>query len=169
VEKMNMRKAPSMAIVTLAMGLLLWNIPAVASDNLGSVLRESGWDRMIGTWVDAETQGKKHKSTTAWRLQDHVLESTNEDLRGGKKEVFLMGYNPKKGEPFHVSADNRGGSTWGKWTLHKDEAVLDLGYVTSGKQEGLLQLRYRLIDDDTMTVTVVLPEPIVIKMIRVKE
>ena len=35
--------------VMLAAVLTLGSTPAFASDNLGNVLRESGWDRIIGT------------------------------------------------------------------------------------------------------------------------
>jgi len=164
-----MRSTMTMAMVVLATVLLIGNAPVSAEDNLGTILRESGWDRMIGTWVDAQTNGKMHKSVTAWRFKDHVLESLNEDLKQGKKELSLMIYSPKRAEVFHTSGDDKGGSTIGKWTFTKDEAILDLGFVTPEKQEGLLQLRYKFIDDDTMAVTIVLPEPIEIKMIRVEE
>jgi len=164
-----MRNMISMTIAVLAAALLVGSTPVSAAENLESMLRESGWDRMIGTWVDAKTGGKMHKSVTSWRFKDQVLESSSEDLLQGKKEVSLMIYNPKKDEVYHVSADDKGGSSSGKWTFTKDEAILDLGFVTPDKEEGLLQLRYKFIDDDTMTVTVVLPEPVVIKMIRVKE
>jgi len=152
--------------VLLAM-LTLGSIPAVAANNLGNVLRESGWDRIIGTWVDAETKGAKNKITYAWRFKNQVIEATSQERH--KKNLSLMGHNPRRGEVFHVSVDDQGGSSIGKWTFKKDEATLGLGFVTGTGEEGVLQIRYKLADDDTMIVTVDLPEPIVIKMIRVKE
>lgn len=155
--------------VVLSVLMLIVGISPAADDNLGATLRKSGWDRMIGTWVDAETKGEKYKSRCFWRFKDRVIESLNEEPQNNRKEISLMGYNPKRDEVFHVSADNKGGSTIGKWTFNKDEAILDLGFVTPGKEEGLLQIRYKLVDDDTMIATVVLPKPIVIKMVRVKK
>ncbi len=164
-----MAKTTRMTIALLAILLTTGSTSVMAAENLGSILRENEWDRMIGTWVDAETNGKKLKSVTTWRFKDHVVETFNHDFQQGKNETSLMIYSPKKDEVFIVSADDQGGSASGKWTFSKDEAVLELGYVTPEKQEGLLQLRYKLIDNDTMIATVVLPEPIVIKMIRLKK
>ena len=164
-----MRNIMSMTIAVLATAFLIGSTPVNAAENLGSIIRENRWDRMVGTWVDAETNGKKLKSVTTWRFKDHVVKTVNHDFQQGKNETSLMIYSPKKGEVFIVSADDKGGSASGQWTFNKDEAVLNLGFVTPEKQEGLLQLRYKFIDDDTMIATVVLPKPIVIKMIRLKE
>lgn len=164
----NMRNRALMVILILVAGLLVGGTVAVAAENLGSILRKSGWDRMIGTWVDAQTKGQMYRSVTFWRFKDQVLESLNEDFQEEKQEISLMIYNPKKGEVYQVSADDHGGSTSGRWTFSADEAILDLGFVTPDKQEGLLQFHYRFIDDDTMMLTIVLPKPIEIKMIRVE-
>lgn len=154
------------AVLTVV--LALGSIPAVAADNLGNVLHEFGWDRIIGTWVDAETKGERSKVTHAWRFKDKVIETTIEEPQKTKKWVSLMGRNPKTGDVFHISVDNKGGSSIGRWTFNKDEAILDIGFVTAEKQEGLLRFRYKFIDDNTMRVSVVLPEPIIFKMVRVK-
>ena len=163
-----MMKMTGMTIAVLAAVLTIGSASAMAAEDLGSIIRENGWARMVGTWVDAETNGKKLKSVTTWRFKDHVVETVTHDFLQGKDETSLMIYSPKTGEVFIVSADDKGGSASGRWTFNKDEAVLDLGFVTPEKQEGLLQFRYKFADDDTMIATVVLPEPIVIKMIRVK-
>ena len=147
--------------------LALGSFPAVAADNLGNVLRESGWDRILGTWVDAETQGAKSKITYAWRFKNQVVEATSQE--GHKESVALMGHNPNKGEVFHVSVDDGGGSSIGRWTFEKDEATLGLLFVTGTGEEGALQIRQKLEDADTMIVTVDLPEPIVLKMIRAEQ
>ena len=157
------------SIATLAAVLVFGGITTASAEDLHTVLRKSGWDRMVGTWVDAETKGKKYKSTTTWRFKDHVIETTGKNLLEGKTDLSIMGYSPKKAQVFHVSADDKGGSSIGQWTFGEQEAILNLGFVTPEKQEGLLQLRYKFLDDDTMVVTVVLPDPLEIKMIRVKE
>ena len=151
----------------LAAVLTPGSIPAFASDNLGNVLRKSGWDRIIGTWVDAETQGAKIRFTYSWRFKNQVIEATSQE--GHKKSFSLMGHNPKKGEVFHVSVDDQGGSSIGKWTFEENEATLGLLFVTGTGDEGVLQIRLKFEDDDTMILIVDLPEPIVIKMNRVKK
>ena len=138
---------------------------AFASDNLGNVLRETGWDRIIGTWVDAETRGAKSQTTYSWRFKNQVIETTSKE--GRKNTVSLMGRNPNKGEVFHVSADDQGGNFIGRWTFEKDKATLGLLFVTGTGDEGGLKIQMRLEDADTMFVTIDLPDPIVLKRIRV--
>ena len=68
-----------------------------------------------------------------------------------------------------MSADGKGGIWVGRWTVSEDGAILNLGFVTPGNPGGELEIRRRFMDDDTMRVIVVLPGPIVIKMIRLDE
>ena len=150
----------------LASVLTLGSTPAFASDNLGNVLRESGWNRIIGTWVDAKTRGDKIRATYSWRFKNQVIETTSQE--GRKNSFSLMGHNPNKGEVFHVSVDDQGGSSIGRWTFQEDEATLGLLFITGTGDEGALKIRLRFEDDNTMIVIVDLPEPIVIRMIRVK-
>ena len=134
---------------------------------LGEVLRESKWDRLIGTWVDAETKGDALKSTFAWKFKDHLVQITTWD---SEKESFsLMGRNPKSGAIFHMSAGSTGDSSIGKWELTKSEAILGLLFVTGKGEEGALRIRHQLQGDDMMLVIIDLPEPITIKMIRIKK
>ena len=150
--------------------LTVGGIACAAAENLGDVLRESGWDRIIGTWVDAKTKGAKNKTTYAWRFKDRVIEITNWDNWDGEKEsVSLIGLNPRTGDVFNVSADSQGASSLGRWTIGKEgEAILDLMFVSGEGQEGLLRIRQAFKDNDTLIVTIDLPEPIVFEMVRVK-
>ena len=145
----------------------LASIPAQAIDNLGNVLSKSGWDRIIGTWVDAGTRGTRNRITYTWRFTNQVIEATSRE--GNRNTVSLIGHNPKSGDVFLVSADDRCGSSIGKWTFENGEASLGLLFITGSGEEGALQIRHILEDNDTMIVTVDLPEPIKFKMIRVKQ
>jgi hypothetical protein len=90
-------------------------------------------------------------------------------LQEGRKNGFsLMGHNPNKGEVFHVSVDDQGARSIGRWTFEEGEAILGLLFITGTGDEGALKIRLRFEDDDTMIVIVDLPKPIVTKMIRVK-
>ena len=151
--------------------LTIGGIACAAAENLGDVLRESGWDRIIGTWVDAETKGARNKTTYAWRFKDRVIEIVSWDSWNGEKEsVSLIGYNPKTGDVFNLSADSQGASSLGRWTLGKEgEAILDLMFVSGEGQEGFLRIRQAFKDNDTLIVTIDLPEPIVFEMVRVKK
>ena len=161
-----MKTGMSVYCALLITAVVFISVPAVAADNLGEILRESGCERLIGTWVDADTKGDRNKVSYSWRFNDKVIEIVLQEKDGAS--VSLMAYNPKTAEVFHVSADNQGGSSTGKWTFADGVAILELLFVTGDKQEGSLRIQNKFEDDDTMAVTIDLPEPIVFKMIRVK-
>tara|TARA_B110000967_G_scaffold126502_1_gene129320 strand:+ start:85 stop:597 length:513 start_codon:yes stop_codon:yes gene_type:complete len=158
------------SLISIGTILIFLNLSsAIAADNLGSTIRQFGWERIIGTWGDAETKGKIYKSTTKWKFKDHLIETLNQNFHENKKEFSLMGYNPKKKEAFHISSDNKGGSSIGNWTFNKNEAFLNLLFITGEKQEGALKIKYTLVDNNTMEATILLPEPIMIKMVRIEK
>jgi hypothetical protein len=145
--------------------------PAVAgpkSRTLGDTLRQSKWDRLIGTWIDADTNGAGLKSTYSWKIKDRVIESTSKEANN--ESVALMAINAESGEIFHAGADRNGTSFLGKWNLPKDgDAVLEVAFTTVTGDKGSIKLRYHLTNDDTLELTIDLPQPITIKMIRFNE
>ena len=153
--------------VLIAVVLTLGSAPSADAENLGDILRESGWDRIIGTWVDAETKGNRFKATYAWKFKNTVVEITSKN--GEKETVAIMGRHAKTGDVYNLAADNEGGSSIGKWGLEEGDAVLELRYVTGQGKEGGVKLRHHLEDDDTLIVTIELPQPIKIKMLRAKK
>lgn len=135
------------------------------SKSLGEILRKSNWHRLIGTWVDADSQGAGIKTTYAWKLQDRLLEVTN--VEANKRSVALMAVNAKTGDVFQTGADDQGSSFLGRWRFEETgAAVLEVGYTGGDGNEGTVTVRNRLQDDDTLIMTVELPQPITIKMIR---
>ena len=159
-------KMTSFCVVFAAM-LTLAAASSSAGEKLGDILRESGWDRIIGTWVDADTKGDKLKATYAWRFKDTVVEITTK--AGERETVALMGLNAKTGEVYSMGADNQGGGSLGKWELEDGDAILEVGFVTGEGAEGGLKIRHHLEDDDTLVVTIEAPEPITFKLIRAKK
>lgn len=143
------------------------SLPA-AGEDMASVLRESGWDSVIGTWVDSETKGQKRQLKFEWLYKDKAIKITNHD--GDQKGTALMAYHPNTGEVTHASVDNQGGGSMGKWSIIDGDAVLDMVFVSGSGDEGGLQVRHRLSEDkDSLTVTVVLPEPLVFVLERKRE
>ncbi len=145
--------------------------PAVADpkrQTLGEILRQSKWDRLIGNWVDAESKGAALKSTYAWKIKDRVIESTSKEANN--ESVALMAVNAESGEVFHTGADRNGTLFTGKWELSKDgDAVLEAAFTSGTGDKGSIKIRYHLANDDTLVLTVELPQPITIKMIRFNE
>lgn len=136
-------------------------------DHLGEILQQSQWDRLIGTWVDEDTQGAALKTTYAWKIKDRVIEVTNKESQ--KESVGLMAVNRKSGDVFQVGGDSTGTTYLGQWEFEPGEdATLGVRYTSGEGEEGSLSLRYHLEDDNTLLLTVELPQPIQIRMVRAK-
>ncbi len=148
-----------------AIGLLASQASAI--EDLNDVLRDTKWNRIIGTWVDEGTKGAGLKLEYVWKIKNHVIEQTRTE--GTKKEVSLIGLNAKTGKIFQVGADSSGGSYLSEWTTKTNgDAIIGIGFTSPDGQNGALSIRQRLEGNDAMVITVELPEPIVIKMVRDK-
>ncbi|MFN9719493.1 MAG: hypothetical protein ACK58L_12400 [Planctomycetota bacterium] len=133
--------------------------------SLGRVLRHSKWDRLVGTWVDEATNGAGLTSTWSWKIRDRVLESVSREP--DKQSVALIGLRPDNGEIFHHGADAVGSSFDGTWTFPAEgDAVLKVSFFGSNGDKGTINIRYQLVDDDHLTITLELPQPIVVKLRR---
>ena len=135
---------------------------------LADALKRSGWDRMIGTWIDEGSKGEGLKLSFEWKIKGRVLEAKSIDP--GRTSVSLISVNAANGDTFQVGADSTGSSHLGTWSFKKnDEAVLSLGYTDGDGTQGQITLRYELIDDDTLDFTLALPQPIHIRLTRESE
>ena len=140
---------------------------AIAADTLKDKLRDSGWDGIVGTWVDAETGGSTAKISYAWKIEDRVIEVTGK--MGEKQSVALMGVNGKTGEVFHMGADGEGTSSIGKWEISEGgDAVLGILYTTADGQEGAMSIRFHKEGKDAVTMTIELPQPVHMRLVREK-
>ena len=118
--------------------------------------------------MDADSKGAGLKTTYAWKLKDRVLEVTSKEPQ--KESVSLMSVNAKSGDVFQVGGDDQGTSFLGGWRFEeKGDAVLAITYTSGDGQEGTLSIRYHLEDNDMLIMTVELPQPITVRMIRAAE
>ncbi|MEM1071096.1 MAG: hypothetical protein AAGI63_19475 [Planctomycetota bacterium] len=136
--------------------------------NLADVLHLSGWDRLIGSWADEGSKGKGLTLSFKWKIKDRVIEATSIDPR--RTSVSLISVNAGSGDTLQVGADNTGSTHRGRWAFNKDDAaVLKLSYTDGEGIEGQITLRYKLIDDNTLELTLALPQPIHIRLVRTPE
>ncbi len=135
---------------------------------LADVLKRSGWDRLIGTWVDEASQGEGLKLSFQWKIKERVIEA--ESIDPSRTSVSLISLNAANGDTFQVGADSTGSSNLGTWTFKKDDAaVLNLGYTDGDGNKGQITLRYQLTDDDTLDFTLATARPIQVRLIRAAE
>jgi YVTN family beta-propeller protein len=135
---------------------------------LADALERSGWARLIGTWVDEGSKGEGLKLSFRWKIKDRVIEA--ESINPGRTSVSLISVNASNGDIFQVGADSTGSSHLGTWSFKKDDAaVLDLNFTGGDGTQGQVTLRYKLVDDDKLDLTIALPEPIQVRLVRASE
>lgn len=138
---------------------------AILRRKLSVILHESKWERLIGTWVDADSKGAAFKITYAWKIKDRVLEVTTREPQN--ESVALMAVNPTTGEVFHTGADRNGTMSTGKWELPPDgDAVLEVRSSGPEVLQGAFKVRHHLTDNDTLTLTVDSPRRVTIRLVR---
>ncbi len=137
-----------------------------AGEKLSTIVAETGWERLIGTWVDPETKGENNKTTFAWKYEGAVIESTSVTKIPNKVTTTLFGRNQKTGAVFVMSADSAGGTSSGEVVFTKGLATFKIGYVSETADVGNLEIRYTLVDKDTLEVTFVMGQPVTIKLVR---
>jgi len=137
-------------------------------ESLAGILKAAGWEGIVGTWVDKATKGTIAKTTYRWSLPGRVMEVRNEG--GETPSVALIGVNPTNGDVFHVGGDSKGSSFLGTWNIDDGGiATLSLQIAGADGNEFRLQVRHELLDADTMRITIQLPQPISIELVRVKD
>lgn len=129
----------------------MWSSAAMA-ENLGDILRKSGWNTIIGTWVDADTGGSNIRVRYAWKYRSHAIQVTSK--MGDLQSTSLIGLNAGTGEVFMAGVNSRGGASLGKWIEEDGDAVLEAGYVSETGEKGSMRLRHHLEDDNTLIVTI---------------
>lgn len=135
---------------------------------LSDVMREAGVDRLIGTWVDAGSKGAGLKQTFQWKLKDRVIEHTSHDPNN--ESLALIVLNPESGEVQHIGGDRDGATFKGAWDVTpQGDALLKVSFVNAKLEKGMVTIRYHFETDDALTLTVELPDPIQVRMVRARD
>jgi|694.fasta_scaffold01915_15 YVTN family beta-propeller protein len=136
--------------------------------SLRVLMEQSGLLRLMGKWIDRERKGEGLTLEYRWKLKDQLIEHTSVDPNN--QSVALIGIDSEKELVYHRGSDRSGTSFDGQWELPGDgDVMLRLrGSNTKGEPFDL-RLRYHFDSQDEMTLTVELPQPIVIHLVRVRE
>ncbi len=136
-------------------------------ETLGEILKRTEWEALLGDWVDEGSNGKGLKFSVQWRLKNRVLES--QSVSPDQESLSMIGVNAADGKVFQVGADDQGGSHLGSWEFRKQgPAILTMGYTSGDGNQGELTLRYQLVEQDRLVLTIQLPNPITVRLKRVK-
>ncbi len=135
---------------------------------LSEALERTDWNRLVGKWVDEGSKGEGLKMSVAWKIKDRVLES--ESIDPGRTSISLISLNAQNRNVVQAGADSTGSSHLGAWKFHKDgNAVLNLGYTDGNGTQGEITIRYKLVDDNTLDISLELPQPIRVRLVRVRQ
>ena len=135
---------------------------------MAEVLAATKWAGVLGTWVDKATGGRIVKTTYAWKVPERVIEVTNSG--GDNPSTSIMAVNAADGTVFQVGGDSRGATFAGGWTVGDDGAATVRLSITGGDGNRFnLDIRHELTGPDTMRLSIQLPEPIVIELVRAVE
>ena len=146
-----------------AIGLTATSASAV--EDLNDVLKATKWSGLIGTWVDEASQGQGLTIHAAWKIKNHVVEFTQKEPQ--KETVSLICLQSKTGKIVQMGAASDGSSFLAEWTTKSTgEAVVGVGFMAPDGSEGVLKIRQKLVGNDKMVITIELPQPITINMVR---
>ena len=153
-------------LAAVAALLLTIAIPAPAGE-LGDMLKESGWNRILGTWVDQDSNGAGIKITYSWKFEGTLIEMNG--TFGERTSTALIGFNAKTKEISHAGADDKGGTSRGKWVTKDDDVTLELASITEEGEERTMNVRHHFKDDDTLIITIERDEPVTLTLVRLKK
>ena len=129
-------------------------------ETLGELLKETGFDRLLGDWVDVGTGGRGYRTRFSWKIDGRVLEQVSDER--GERAVGLLSLRGGTREVAAFTADAAGLQTLGTLTFEggkseENEAVHRIGLRDGDGNEGGLVVRYQFETDDRLTFRLSVP------------
>lgn len=139
--------ATTLSIAALSISFTTSNLQA---DTLGDVMKSEGIDKMLGTWVDADTNGEKFRITYKWKIKGHAVELIlkTEDSTSSALIVYDQGSETV----LHMGVNSKGELGRGTWSAQEGVAILDLTQNTSDGQEVELKISHKVVDKKSLTL-----------------
>ena len=121
-------------------------------NNLGNIVRNGGWEGLLGTWVDTGTLGE-FRVTLDWKIEDQMLELTNVDQAG--PTIAVIRINPKTGAIDHSATNHSGTTISGHWNFDSDQGPIMTGtFATAEGVEGNMSMQFMPQNADSMILAV---------------
>ena len=95
---------------------------------LGELIQRSGWEDLIGDWVDVGTRGEFRLSLT-WKIKNQLLELVTMDQNG--PAVALIRIEQGTGRIVHSGSNHSGVSNTGQWDFAAEEGPKMTGSFVS--------------------------------------
>jgi hypothetical protein len=152
---MNKLRTKSLRVTTLALLLAALSVtlspPAFGAGRLGTLISESGFDWMAGTWVATPSQGPRIEVTYKWAIENHVVSVEYKASNGFAYSGFIL-YKSTEYKIVHVGADNQGGVWECNWDSDGRRAIMNFTNTTVDGRIRRGSAASSRIDADTMKV-----------------
>jgi hypothetical protein len=79
---------------------------------LGEIVKNNGWESLLGDWVDASTRGEFQVSLS-WKIKNRLLEMSFTEQAGAT--IASINIDPSSGEIVHSGINPLGASITGTW------------------------------------------------------
>ena len=137
-------------ILSIAAFSISFTTSNLQADTLGDVMKSEGIDKMLGTWVDADTNGEKFRITYKWKIKGHAVELIlkTEDSTSSALIVYDQGSETV----LHMGVNSKGELGRGTWSAQEGVAILDLTQNTSDGQEVELKISHKVVDKKSLTL-----------------
>ena len=137
-------------ILMAAAVLFILSTGARAQQNMGEILKEYGFDWLLGKWVAKTDDGKKIQAYYKLELNNHLVSMgfKSGDLEGRGMIVYVA----SEEKVIQVGVDNKGGTVKGFWDADGDKVIAKLEYTQAdGKTVGMAAVHSK-VDAKTMKV-----------------
>ena len=135
-------------LVAVAILLAVWSAQAAAQQSLGGIVKEYGFDGIIGKWMTKTDEGEKILITYKWALDKHLVTI---DYKGSDYEYHSMVfYVPAEDEVVQVGVDNKGGTWKGTWDAEGDKAIMKVEQTQANGEIKKMAAFLSKVDDQTM-------------------
>jgi hypothetical protein len=135
------------SIAALSLSFTTSNLQA---ETLGEVMKAEGTDKMLGTWVDADTNGEKFKITYKWKIKGHAVEMILKTENSTSSA--LIAYDQGSESVLHMGVNSKGEFGHGTWSAQDGVAILDLTQTTADGQKVELKISHKVVSRKSMTV-----------------
>ena len=139
-------------LVAVAILLAVWSAQAAAQQSLGGIVKEYGFDWVIGKWVATTEEGDKIQIEYKWQLNRHLvtlyLKWPDYEYQG------MIFYSPAEDEVVQIGVDSRGGSGKGIWDVEGNKAIIKYEHISADWETNRMAIAHSKVDANTMKAEV---------------
>jgi len=139
-------------LLALAIVLAILANGARAQQSLGSIVKEYGFDWIIGRWVATTDEGDNIQIEYKWQLNKHLitllLKWPDYEYQG------MIFYRPAEDEVVQIGADSRGGNGKGTWDAEGNKAIIKYEHIGADWETNRMAIAHSKVDANTMKAEV---------------